>query len=82
GKIDNLQVYPNPVNNVVNIAGVAPNSVIKIFDMAGNQVNRKFTLSAMNSFDLSACKEGIYLIVVSDGSGNTETFKILKNKVP
>lgn len=82
GKIDDLQVYPNPVNNVVNIAGVAPNSVIKIFDMAGNQVNRKFTLSAMNSFDLSTCKEGIYLIVVSDGSGNTETFKILKDKVP
>lgn len=79
GATINLRVYPNPVSNIMNVAGGTPNSVIRIFDMTGNLVARKDIATSTANLDLSTFVSGVYLVVVSDDSGNTETYRIVKN---
>lgn len=79
GATNNIRVYPNPVSNIMIVDGGTPNSVIRIFDMTGNLVARKDIAASTANFDLSTYVSGAYLVVVSDNSGNTETYRIVKN---
>ena len=79
--VDNQIVYPNPTNNMVNIA-LSNNtkiSNIKLFDTLGRLVksisdidNPKFNFEISNI-------AGVYLLQITDNKGLTATRRIIKN---
>ena len=79
--VDNKIVYPNPTNNMVNIA-LSNNtkiSNIKLFDTLGRLVKSVNDINNTDfNFEISGV-EGIYLLQITDNSGLTTTRKIIKN---
>ncbi len=75
-----LEVFPNPVQNILNVDlkgndGVA---VIQLFDINGTQVMSKRTASVRSQMNLSTLPAGIYLMkVVKDGVVVSKT-KVVK----
>lgn len=75
----NLAVYPNPSNNVWNIA--TSNDVIntiELFDVLGKKVSTVTVDSNRASINNEALGQGIYLAKVSTSNGQ-KTIKLIKN---
>ncbi|TRX72595.1 T9SS type A sorting domain-containing protein [Carboxylicivirga sp. M1479] len=75
-----LQVYPNPVGQELNIkAGTSlKNAHIKVIDMSGLLIYSN-TQSLLNKYQLNCSNwpAGIYFVIVSDGK-NTHKSKVVK----
>ncbi|MFA9212541.1 MAG: serine hydrolase [Candidatus Methylacidiphilales bacterium] len=62
----NLNIYPNPVENQLNISGLNNSDyLIEIYNTIGQL---KYTVNNENSFDVSALAKGIYLIKIQVGN--------------
>ena len=77
--IDNVYLYPNPVENMVTINNIYSNSNISVYDILG----KHYTLNRINSFEnnsismnTSKLETGIYFIRIQDI--NTGQLKILR----
>ncbi len=78
--INQLSVFPNPVQNILNIDLTTNEGVsdIQIYDINGVQVMTKSTSSAKSQLNVAKLPAGIYLIkVVKDGKVVSRT-KIVK----
>ncbi len=75
-----IMIYPNPVQNAVNISlnGVEGNSEISIYNLNGSRLMSQKSMTGNTRFDLSGLPGGIYLIKVVNGNGVTSRFKIIK----
>jgi len=64
----NSKVFPNPVNDVLNISGVSGNSTLQLTDLSGKLVLQKIQSGSENiSLDVSALNKGIFLLsIISD----------------
>ncbi len=71
-----ISVYPNPVNNVLNIKGVE-NAKIGISDLTGKTLYSGYCRDKVFRYDMSGLNSGIYFVTVSDNS-KTVTKKIIK----
>jgi WD40 repeat protein len=71
-----LQLYPNPANNVVYLAG-ADRATVKVFNSMGQLINNYHNV---NSINVSSYKAGIYIFSVITNEGNTKAFKVLITK--
>lgn len=69
-----FSVYPNPVNDVLNVACEAGVANVAIFDVAGRMV-KVSNESVINVADLKA---GMYIVKVTDLNGANGTTKIMK----
>ena len=71
----NFKIYPNPVNNTLNIKSV--NQIHStLYDITGKKVLE----SNSKSINLSLLSKGIYIIKITDLISNiTESIKIIKN---
>ena len=58
---NNIQVYPNPVNNILTIDS-NENYVLKVFNTTGNMLYTQNIFTGKNQIDFSGIKDGIYLI--------------------
>lgn len=77
---ENLEVYPNPFNQEVQIKTTAVIEEIEISAISGQNVVLKQTLNALDkTIDLSDLKPGIYLLTALDSNGNKYTKRIVKN---
>ena len=73
--LDNsTKVYPNPVNNILNIKTNITNYNIKLYDITGKLLINTYN---KNSLDLSTYELGIYILKISNNNF-TESFKIIK----
>ena len=73
--LDNkTKVYPNPVNNILNIQTSFVNYNVKVYDITGKLLINTFN---KNSLDLSTYESGIYILKISH-KNSTESFKIIK----
>ena len=72
---DNIIVYPNPANNVVNIIG-ADISNVKVFNNIGQLLLFQHN---KNDINVSELQNGIYLLSVEVSAGNTIQKKIIIN---
>ena len=68
------KVYPNPVNNILNIQTSFVNYNVKVYDITGKLLINTFN---KNSLDLSTYESGIYILKISH-KNSTESFKIIK----
>ncbi len=73
----NVNVYPNPVENTLNVsAGVVVDNV-SIFDLTGREVMRATPNAAAFSLDVADLNKGMYLVTVKAGEQELTT-KLVK----
>jgi hypothetical protein len=76
---NNIQVYPNPVNDILNIQSEQPVFEIVILDMHGAVVYRENTSGIFQKqLDLQALPKGVYVVKLTSASG-TEIQELVKS---
>jgi|GEM_PF-6272787 len=72
---DNLTLYPNPTNGMINLKGLKGDETIRVLDYSG-----RILMEIKNSteIDLSAFSTGIYVVQITDEM-QTQSFKVVKN---
>ena len=74
-------VYPNPAQNIVNIASTrySGNKVITLYDVVGQTISVTENADRQTSINTSALIAGLYFIEIKEvSSGNTYTVKLIK----
>lgn len=71
-----MSIYPNPVNNVINLSNNKDVARLVVTDLSGRTV--KVIENPASTNDVSALKSGNYIINVLSVNGTTESFKIIK----
>ncbi len=79
----NISVYPNPSTGTFMISGIndAQPATIQIFDMSGRLIRKEqvqTNANNINSFNLSAEKNGLYEIIVISGDNKGSTRILLQ----
>ena len=66
-----LEVYPNPVNELLNIRSTQDMSryTLQVYDLTGREVFR-YSGNTISRLDLSALETGLYQLLIIDGEGN------------
>jgi uncharacterized protein (TIGR02145 family) len=62
-----ISVYPNPVNNILYINGLEPNTNLTIYDLGGKVLISQKVKN--NQIDVSSLQKGIYSIQMEDKNG-------------
>jgi surface protein len=64
---NNIKIYPNPTNNIINIKVLTKNenNTIQIFDVQGKLVITK-TITEQGAIDLSELNKGVYVIKIGE----------------
>ncbi len=80
-EVNALNVYPNPVTNILYINGEnLKGKYITLYNSTGEIINRINTQSTINtSFDISDYPSGLYIMQYSNGDGKMGNVKIIKN---
>ena len=80
GDVQKVDVYPNPVNNVVNInlTGFTGNSVVSLFDVNGRAVLQREVNTAKSQLDISALPAGVYMMRIRNEGKEVNMTKIIK----
>jgi len=77
---NSIHLQPNPAQDKITISGV--NSELKNFvllNAVGQQVNSGSFINKQNTIDISDLSNGIYIIKLSDKTGNSFNQKFIKN---
>ena len=61
-----LEIYPNPVNNLLNVLSTEPTSY-KILNLAGQMVENGILYAGTNQLDLQTLQAGLYIITTENG---------------
>ncbi len=72
-----VSVYPNPVQNVLNVQAKEAISSVAIYNVLGQQVYAANVDALSSSIDMSQMASGAYFVKV-DIAGETGTYKIIK----
>ena len=74
----NYHIYPNPTLNYISIKNLDFNSLITIYNLAGQLVYSETNSNNKNeTIDLSGLNSGIYLLNISNNN-NSYTYRIIK----
>lgn len=74
-KTQQVQVYPNPAVDVLNISKVTDKATYSIYNMAGQAVNNGKVVN--NKVQVSQLQKGVYIIAV-DNNGEVTKVKFIK----
>lgn len=74
----NFNVYPNPVQNEINIIS-QQTATVQLLDAMGKILIEKSIFAGKTNFDITAIANGIYLMKVYSGK-TTKVLKVLVNK--
>ncbi|MBW8361587.1 MAG: family 16 glycosylhydrolase [Kaistella sp.] len=69
-------LYPNPVEDILNLKLAERNNTVTLFDFSGKVVFRQ-VVGGIYQFDMSHLKSGIYLMRI-ENSRSANTYKIIK----
>ena len=73
----NFSVYPNPVNDILNIATKTAVDQIAVYDILGKMVLNTQPNAISPKIDMSSLSSGIYMVKVTIGN-NSKTVKVIK----
>jgi hypothetical protein len=76
---ENLQVYPNPVDNKLIVSGIntSVKSELRLLDLTGKVVWMKINRAETAEIDMSGFASGIYnVMIISDN--NSKSIKVVK----
>ncbi|PPZ90846.1 hypothetical protein C3729_10510 [Cloacibacterium normanense] len=74
-KKGNVEIFPNPVNDVLNITKVSNNATFTIFNVAGQFISKGKVTN--NKVNVATLAKGVYFIEVSE-KGATSKMKFIK----
>ena len=72
-----FSVYPNPVQNTLNVSAAASVDSVSIFDITGREVLRATPNAAAFSLDVATLNKGLYLVSLKAGDQEMTT-KLVK----
>ena len=74
-----FNIYPNPVNDILNIkvAELNSNSTITIFDIAGKMVLSSTLKNGLNTMNVNSLNSGIYFYAIKQNNEIIETKKLI-----
>jgi len=75
---NNIELYPNPTNGVINVSGVKAGYRIQVYNSVGAAIRDINVQSSIERISLSNQPAGMYMIVVSDNSKMLGRYKALK----
>ncbi|MEY8849934.1 FG-GAP-like repeat-containing protein [Psychroserpens sp. XS_ASV72] len=80
-EVDNtsIEIYPNPVNNILNVNSEIPISELKLYNILQEEILKMTPKSLQYKIDLSSLNSGVYFLHVSSGNQKSLTRKIIKN---
>jgi len=73
---NNVQAYPNPFTDVLNISDIKNVKSISVIDIAGRLI--KNIESPSSTLHLGDLKQGVYLVVLNMNDGSKQTIKAIK----
>ena len=66
--IPNLQIYPNPVTDILTISSSESITAIKVVNLLGQEIVLKSNVTTSNKIDVSGLSNGYYLAKISIGN--------------
>ena len=80
-QIENISIYPNPINNVLNVSiGSNVGLNYSIFNINGQTIFKGKLANSNNRVDFSELSKGVYFLRVLDSQLNKENiYKLIKN---
>lgn len=75
--LENINLFPNPVHDVLNIKAKENLSSVAIYNLLGQEVLKSNLNNIQESIDVSALNTGVYLAKV-EINGKSKTYKIIK----
>ncbi len=76
-----IKIYPNPVNNRLEIYSSKQISTVQLFTILGKKVTVKNNVNDNNIIlDLSHLQPGLYFLQVNGSGNDRSTFKVVKNR--
>jgi Secretion system C-terminal sorting domain len=63
-QIDDVQIYPNPAQSIVNIRSTDPVKSVELCDISGKTILRQQNLFE-NSVDISSIQNGLYFLKIA-----------------
>jgi hypothetical protein len=73
----NVNVYPNPVENTLNVSAAVVIDAVSIYDLTGREVMRAKPNATAFSLDVADLNKGLYLVTVKAGEQELNT-KLVK----
>jgi hypothetical protein len=77
-EVNNIQLYPNPTNGLINVSGLKSGYRIQVYNSVGSVIRNIKALSNMEIISLEGQPSGLYMIVISHENKMLERFKVLK----
>lgn len=74
---DQVNVYPNPANDVIHITGISDGTSITMYDITGRQV---MTSSFIDEISTRQLRDGLYLLRITTANGDVVNKKIMVRK--
>lgn len=72
-----LKVYPNPSTGIFTIS-TKEDVNVKIFDLVGKMIKTQHLNNGDSTVDISGCTSGVYLLTVTNNSGDSKQYKLIK----
>ena len=74
-----VSIYPNPVNNILNIESAVAVANVSIYSITGSLVHQVKTSSILSeSIDISELAEGMYIVRLGFVNGGSYSSKLTK----
>ncbi len=77
-KIDQLKVYPNPVQDILTVSLDQKILLVTVYNTAGQLVLTKAINDSKGTIDFSALTSGVYLVKINAVNGFVKTVKVIK----
>ncbi|GEQ85945.1 hypothetical protein ULMS_14530 [Patiriisocius marinistellae] len=75
--VSNFGIYPNPVNDILNITTSKSNYTIEVYNLQGQLVASEINNNGTSTFDYSQFSSGLYIMKLTS-EDTSESFKIIK----
>jgi hypothetical protein len=75
--VDNLEVYPNPVKDILNVSYFDDITNVQIYNLLGQQVFSKTINASQSKIDVTALPKGTYMVKVA-AADKIKTVKVIK----
>ena len=75
--IETIQVFPNPVGDVLHVTAKNPIDSVVIYNLLGQQLLRTVPNALIENINMSGFDTGMYLVKVAIGN-QIQTYKVLK----